>query len=141
MRAHEIVEYALSRCTVDAMTVICSEHSSANLRWASNTLTTNGFMTSRDVTVIAVNGTAVGVASASVAGVDDVAAIIAKAEATARAADPAPDAADLIGGRTSSDFTDAPAETSPEVFAQFAPDLGDWFARARSAEHELFGFA
>ncbi|MFL6181499.1 MAG: metallopeptidase TldD-related protein [Actinomycetes bacterium] len=141
MRAHEIVEYALSRCTVDAMTVRCSEHSSANLRWASNTLTTNGFMTSRDVTVIAVNGSAAGVASASVAGVDDVAAIIAKAEATAQAADPAPDAADLIGGRTSSDFTDAPAETSPEVFAQFAPDLGDWFARARSAEHELFGFA
>jgi predicted Zn-dependent protease len=141
MRAHEIVEHALSRCTVDAMTVICSEHSSANLRWASNTLTTNGFMTSRDVTVIAVKGSAAGVASASVASVDDLSAIIAKAEATARSADPAPDAADLIGGHTSDDFEVAPAETSPAVFSQFAPDLGDWFKRARAADHELFGFA
>ena len=141
MRAHEIVEQALSRRTVDAMTVICSEHSSANLRWASNTLTTNGFMTSRDLTVVAVQGSAAGVASASVASADDVSAIIAKAEATARSADPAPDAADLIGGRVSADFDEAPAETSPEIFTRFAPDLGDWFKRARAAEHELFGFA
>jgi predicted Zn-dependent protease len=123
------------------MTVICTEHSSANLRWASNTLTTNGFMTSRDVTVVAVKGAAAGVATASVANDEDVVAIIEKAEHSARSADPAPDAAELVAGRTSGDFADPPAETSPAVFTQFAPDLGDWFTRARAADHELFGFA
>jgi predicted Zn-dependent protease len=141
MRSHEIVESALARCSVDAMTVICRDHSSTNLRWASNTLTTNGVMTSRSVTVIAVSGTGVGVASASVASADDVAAIIDRAERAARAAEPAPDAADLVRDRTDSAFTHAAVDTSPAVFGQFAQDLGDWLARARAAGQELFGFA
>lgn len=141
MSSHEIVERALARCSVDAMTVICSDHSSTNLRWASNTLTTNGVMRSRSITVVAVSGSGAGVASASVADDDDVTNIVAKAEAAARSADPAPDATDLVAARTSSDFTADAAETSPEVFSRFAPDLGDWFGRARSAGQELFGFA
>ena len=141
MSSHEIVERALAQCSVDAMTVICNDHSSTNLRWASNTLTTNGVMRSRAVTVVAVDGGAAGVASASVASVDDVHELVLKAETAARAGSPAPDRGDLVGGRSSGDFTDEPADTSPEVFSRFAPDLGEWFARARSAGQELFGFA
>jgi predicted Zn-dependent protease len=141
MRSDEIVEFALGRCSVDAMTVICRDHSSTNLRWASNTLTTNGVMRSRDLAVIAITGTSAGVASASVADDADVQAIIDRAEAASRSTEPAPDAADLIADQTSVDFAAPAVETSPDVFAQFAPDLGDWFKRARSAEHELFGFA
>jgi predicted Zn-dependent protease len=123
------------------MTVICQEHSSTNLRWAANTLTTNGVMRSRDVTVIAVSGGSAGVATASVADFSDIASIVKRAETAARSAEPAPDAAPLVAGRESTDFSDPAAETSPEVFATFAPDLGEWFGRARSAGHELFGFA
>lgn len=141
MSSAEIVESALTKCSVDAMTVICHDHSSTNLRWASNTLTTNGVMRSRDVTVIAVAAGGAGVASASVADTGDVAALVEQAEAAARAAGPAPDAAELVADATSGDFTSEPVETSPDVFAQFAPDLGDWFQRARSAGQELFGFA
>ena len=141
MSSAEIVESALAQCSVDAMTVICHDHSSTNLRWASNTLTTNGVMRSRDVTVIAVAAGGAGVASASVADTADVAALVEQAETAARAAGPAPDAAELVADATSGDFTSEPVETSPDVFAQFAPDLGDWFQRARSAGQELFGFA
>lgn len=141
MSSAEIVESALAQCSVDAMTVICHDHSSTNLRWASNTLTTNGVMRSRDVTVIAVAAGGAGVASASVADTGDVAALVEQAEAAARAAGPAPDAAELVADATSGDFASEPVETSPDVFAQFAPDLGDWFQRARSAGQELFGFA
>ncbi|MCZ3388173.1 MAG: TldD/PmbA family protein [Actinomycetia bacterium] len=145
MRPHEIVEAALAQCTVDAMTVICEEHSQTNLRWAANTLTTNGVMRSVDITVVAVagNGTgrAAGVASASVADASDVAAIVSRAEAAARSSDPSPDAGDLVAGSMSNTFDTPPEETSPDVFAQFAPALGDWFGRARGAEFELFGFA
>ncbi len=145
MRPHAIVEAALAQCTVDAMTVVCQEHSQTNLRWAANTLTTNGVMRSVDITVIALAGSgagrAAGVASASVADASDVAAIVARAEAVARASDPSPDAGDLIAGATSDSFDAAPEETSPDVFAQFAPALGDWFGGAREREFELFGFA
>lgn len=145
MNPHEIVETALSQRTVDAMTVICSEHSQTNLRWAANTLTTNGVMRSRDITVVAIHGNgsgrATGVMSASVADSADVAAIVARAEAAARTADAAPDALDLVDGDASDDFAQAPAETSPEVFSRFAPELGDWFGRARGDSIELFGFA
>ncbi|MCZ3385563.1 MAG: TldD/PmbA family protein [Actinomycetia bacterium] len=127
------------------MTVICQEHSQTNLRWAANTLTTNGVMRSVDLTVIAVAGSgagrAAGVVSASVADASDVTAIISRAEAAARASDPSPDAGDLVAGTTSHSFDTAPEETSPDVFAQFAPGLGDWFGRARAADLELFGFA
>ncbi len=122
MRPHEIVESALAQCTVDAMTVICQEHSQTNLRWAANTLTTNGVMRSVDITVVAVAGSgtgrAAGVASASVADASDVAAIVARAEAAARASDPSPDAGDLIAGATSDTFDTAPEETSPDVFSR-----------------------
>ena len=141
MRPDEIVELALSNCSVDALTVICQEHSQTNLRWAANTLTTNGVMRSRDLTAIAMSGRSVGVASASVADQNDVLTIVERAQAAARTAEAAPDAADLVSGRQSDNFSEPAAETSPEVFSAFAPALGDWFGRARAAGHELFGFA
>ncbi|MGW0582243.1 metallopeptidase TldD-related protein, partial [Streptomyces sp. NPDC002920] len=38
-------------------------------------------------------------------------------------------------------FTEAPAETSSDVFTDFAPALGEAFARARAGGRELYGFA
>lgn len=52
-RPHEIVERALALSTTDGCAVIADEHSSANLRWAGNTLTTNGVTRGRTLTVIA----------------------------------------------------------------------------------------
>ena len=58
MTPQEIVERALSLSKADGCVVIVDDVSTANLRWAANTLTTNGVMQSRSVTVIAVvNGT------------------------------------------------------------------------------------
>src|SRR3954467_10681058 len=145
MTAPEIVERALSSRSLDGMTVICQENSQTNLRWAANTLTTNGVMRSCDVTVIAMqdraDGVSVGVASASVAELDDVTDVVKRAEDAARSADKAPDSADLIAGNADSNFGDAPDETSPIVFEEFAPALGRWFAEAQRDDIELFGYA
>ena len=46
------VEAALAASAADGCVVIATEHSEANLRFARNSLTTNGQMRSRDVTVI-----------------------------------------------------------------------------------------
>ncbi|MEU1312042.1 metallopeptidase TldD-related protein [Streptomyces cinnamoneus] len=145
-KPHEIVERALSLSRADGCVVIASEHSTANLRWARNALTTNGVTRGRDVTVIATvdgsEGTASGVVSRSAVTAAELEPLVRAAEAAAREAGPAEDAQPLVAGVPQSPhYTDAPAETSAAVFDSFAPALGESFARARSAGRELYGFA
>lgn len=145
-KPHEIVERALELSTADGCVVIADEESSANLRWAGNALTTNGVTRGRTLTVVATvdgaQGTASGVVSRSAVTAEDLEPLVRAAEAAARGAGPAEDAQPLVAGvPTSPDFTGAPAETGSDVFAEFAPALGDAFARARSGGRELYGFA
>ncbi|MFI0985509.1 metallopeptidase TldD-related protein [Streptomyces exfoliatus] len=145
-KPYEIVERALELSRADGCVVIADEESSANLRWAGNALTTNGVTRGRTLTVIATvdgaQGTATGVVSRSAVTVDDLEPLVRAAEAAARTAGPAEDAQPLVADVPSSpDFTDAPAETSSAVFADFAPALGEAFARARAGGRELYGFA
>ncbi|MFJ6630573.1 metallopeptidase TldD-related protein [Streptomyces sp. NPDC091376] len=145
-KPHEIVERALDLSTADGCVVIADEHSSANLRWAGNALTTNGVTRGRTLTVIATvdgaQGTASGVVTRSAVTAEDLEPLVRAAEAAARAAGAAEDAQPLVTGvPVSGDFTDAPAETSSAVFTDFAPALGEAFARARSGGRELYGFA
>ncbi|GGT10608.1 MULTISPECIES: metallopeptidase TldD-related protein [Streptomyces] len=143
---HETVERALELSRADGCVVIADEHSTANLRWAGNALTTNGVTRGRTLTVIATvngrEGTASGVVSRSAVTRDDLEPLVRAAEAAARGAGPAEDAQPLVAGAPEApDFTDAPAETSSAVFADFAPALGEAFARARAGGRELYGFA
>ncbi|MGV2919276.1 metallopeptidase TldD-related protein [Streptomyces alfalfae] len=145
-KPHEIVERALDLSTADGCVVIADEESTANLRWAGNALTTNGVTRGRTLTVIATvdgkEGTASGVISRSAVTADDLEPLVRAAEEAARGAGPAEDAQPLVTGvAPSPDFTDAPAETSSAVFADFAPALGEAFARARAGGRELYGFA
>ncbi|WP_410539079.1 metallopeptidase TldD-related protein [Streptomyces sp. KL2] len=143
---HEVVERALALSRADGCVVLADEESTANLRWAGNTLTTNGVTRGRTLTVVATvdgsEGTASGVVSRSAVTDDDIEPLVRAAEEAARTAGPAEDARPLVEGvPASADFTDAPAETSSSVFDSFAPALGESFARARSEGRELYGFA
>ncbi|MDO0928344.1 metallopeptidase TldD-related protein [Streptomyces sp. TG1A-8] len=145
-KPHEVVEQALALSRADGCVVIADEYSTANLRWAGNALTTNGVTRGRSLTVIATvdgrEGTASGVVSRSAVTAQELEPLVRAAEAAARGAGPAEDAQPLVGGVPGSpDFTDAPAETSSAVFADFAPALGEAFARARAGGRELYGFA
>ena len=55
MTPQETVERALAAAKSDGCVVIAEETSAANLRWAGNTLTTNGVSRSRQLTVIAID--------------------------------------------------------------------------------------
>ncbi|MFI2378845.1 metallopeptidase TldD-related protein [Streptomyces sp. NPDC018964] len=145
-KPYEIVERALELSRADGCVVIADEESTANLRWAGNALTTNGVTRGRTLTVIATvdgaQGTASGVVSRSAVTVDELEPLVRAAEAAARGAGPAEDAQPLVTGvAPSPEFTEAPAETSSAVFADFAPALGEAFARARAGGRELYGFA
>ncbi len=95
----QLAEHALSASTVDDCVVIVRDSTSANLRWADNTLTTNGVMHTVSVSVVSFVRTAQGVGTASVsataATTDQVTALVERADAAAREAQPAEDAADL----------------------------------------------
>ena len=117
----------------------------ANLRWANNTLTTNGVMHAVDVTVISFVRGAGGVSSGSVSGSAttqaQVTALVRAADAAARAGSPAEDAADLVtGDAAAADWDDAPVPTDIHVFDRFAPALGEAFGRAGDGGRVLYGF-
>ena len=151
-KAQELAERALELSTADGAVVLVEESSTANLRWANNTLTTNGVAENRTVTVISVVDGAAGRSAAVVAksgvGVDDLADLVRAAERAARQAGPAPDAQPLVGAGEAAGAAEAakawseePARTSIDAFAGFTPQLGEAFGRAAAADRLLFGFA
>jgi predicted Zn-dependent protease len=142
MTPQETVERALTLSKADGCVVVATERSEANLRWAGNTLTTNGSMRSRQVAVISVVGEAAGVVQRSAVSADDLEDLVRASEHAARDAGPAEDAAPLVepdGGPAGWD--DPPEETSIGRFAAVAADLGAAFARAAGQSRLLFGYA
>jgi predicted Zn-dependent protease len=119
--------------------VIHHRSSSTNLRWAGNTLTTNGAVDRRSVSVISVVGESVGVRSATV--VDDLEGLVRASEQAARDADPAEDAGPLVEGPAADDFGLAATASSPDVFAPLAVELGERFGAAAAEGVQLYGFA
>jgi predicted Zn-dependent protease len=141
----EIVERALAASTSDGQVAYVTESSEANLRWANNSLTTNGVMRSRQVVVVSFVDGGAGMATGTVArtGTPDVAELVAMSEQAARDAGPAEDAVPLVSEPPagSGDWDGEAAETSIDVFAEFAPALGGAFGAARDRDELLFGFA
>ena len=135
----ELVERALALSRADGCVVVVRESSSVNLRWAGNTLTTNGAGRDRSVSVISIVGASVGVRSASV--LDDVEGLVRASEDAARDAEPAEDAGPLVTGDAAADFTEPFEQTGTAVFDGFARDLGDRFGAARADGLLLYGYA
>jgi predicted Zn-dependent protease len=141
----ELVERALDLSRTDGCAVLAEESSTANLRWANNTLTTNGVARTRDLTVIAVvdgpQGTSAGVVTRSGVTLDGVEDTVRAAESNARSLPPAEDAAPLLTGDRSASWDEPPADTSIRVFASLAPSLGELFEAAPARKRILYGFA
>ncbi len=139
-----LLEHALATTTSDDCIALARASTGANLRWANNTLTTNGVMTALEITVITFVASGDGVATASVSGSattpEQVTTLVKAADAAARAAEPAEDAAELVAGTESADFALPPGETGIEVFGAFAGALGEEFVRAEREDRILYGF-
>jgi len=142
LRGQEIVERALAISRADGCIVIVSARTEANLRWANNSLTTNGAMRSRQVAVVSIVNAAVGSVSRHVSTVDELAMLVSASERAAREASPAEDVMPLVEpGESAGEWEVPPAETSIDVFSAVAPALGEAFGRAKAADRLLFGFA
>ena len=141
MTPQETVERALALSKADGCIVLASERSEANLRWANNTLTTNGTMRSRQVSVISVVGTSAGVVQRSAVDADGLEDLVRASEQAARDAGPAEDATALAEPGEADGWDEPPAETSIGRFTDLATGLGSAFARSGAADRLLFGFA
>ena len=158
----ETVERALAAAKSDDCVVIAEETSTANLRWAGNTLTTNGVAGSRQLTVIAIdrrgagngpgNGQRVATGVVSRAGVraDQIEDVVREAEHAAAEATPAEDADELIGAGEPGpfgindgqpDWDGQPGRTEIGVLRDFAAALGQTLSAAEAAQRKLYGFA
>ncbi|GAB3789077.1 metallopeptidase TldD-related protein [Nocardioides ungokensis] len=139
-----LVEHALATTLADDAVVIVRDSTSANLRWANNTLTTNGVMHGITVTVVSFVRRADGVATGSVTGTAStqaqVTALVEAADAAARAGSAAEDANDLVTGTAAADWDDEPGATDIHVYDRFAPALGEAFGRASTGGRVLYGF-
>ena len=134
--------------------VIAEETSAANLRWAGNTLTTNGVSRSRQLTVIAIDrrgdGAAAGVVSRAGVRPDQIEDVVREAEHAAAEGAPAEDAAELIGAGEPGSFgindgepgwDSPPGQTEIGVLRDFAAALGQTLRAAEAADRKLYGFA
>ncbi|WP_090943067.1 metallopeptidase TldD-related protein [Nonomuraea jiangxiensis] len=137
-----MVERALELSANDGCVVLVDEESTANLRFAGNTLTTNGVARSSRLTVISIAGQGVGVVSRAAVREEQLADVVAAADAAARAAQPAEDARALVEGVPASPHWDEEIRpTDFGVFERFAPALGEAFADAEAGGRRLYGFA
>jgi predicted Zn-dependent protease len=164
MSPQDTIERALAVAKSDDCVVIADETSSANLRWAGNTLTTNGVSRSRQLTVVAISrsgaGTSVGVVSRAGVHEDQVEDVVRAAEKAASESSPAEDAQPSLApgdpdayrmdapaggnapaGNTGRGWDDPIAGTEIGIFGGFAGALGQAFDAAGSAGRKLYGFA
>ena len=143
--AQDLIEKITSVATCDDCIVVVQDKTQANLRWAGSTLTTNGVITQRNVTVIAFVAVDGGMASGGVTRTDvsfaDVPQLLEAAIDAAKAAGPADDYAPLATNISIGDWAAEHAPTGPEVFSTFAPALGDMFSRSVADKIELFGYS
>ncbi|BAH33845.1 metallopeptidase TldD-related protein [Rhodococcus erythropolis] len=138
----QVVDRALAARTVDESLVIVTDASEASLRWANNSMTTNGVSLSRTWTVISIvredDIAKVGTVSSSSVDPEQISALVQASEQAARTATPADDASDLITQSAAETDWDLPAAlTDIGVFAPLAADLSTAF----DGDDQLFGFA
>ncbi len=139
-RPQRLVEHALETSASDHCIAIVHDSTSANLRWANNTLTTNGVMHTVDVTVIAFQGGGNASVSGTAASLEQVTALVESADRAARVADDAEDRAELVAGDAAPDWDEDSGETSIRVFESFAEQLGEAFGQADAERRILYGF-
>ncbi|MGA8327742.1 MAG: metallopeptidase TldD-related protein [Mycobacterium sp.] len=144
--AQQVIDIALDTAArlgrADETIVLVSDRIATSLRWANNSMTTNGVSTARQLTVISIvrqgNTARVGSLTSSEVDPSVIEGLVAASQAAAASAPEARDAEPLLNGNTVPADWDAPIPaTGPEVFSNIAGPLVRGF---RGAD-QLFGFA
>lgn len=142
MSSAEYIESALKLSKADDFIAIAFDRSTANIRWANNTVTTNGVTTNREIFLISVRGKRTGSAGTNYFPPGRLETIVRASEA---ACDGRPVSEDyqplLTGDAPDKDWGAKPETTDIGVFDRLAGELGTHFKKAENADVKLFGFA
>lgn len=141
MDVPQAIERALELSQADSCVVMGSRNSSANIRWANNTSTTNGETRSMSISVLSIKGKKTGLVTQTVIPGDDIEAIVRLSEEACEGRPDADDYSPLVEGTADDGWREPEEPTSVGVFASFAPALGDLFRRADGDDHTLYGYA
>ena len=154
LSAPQAVEVALAHARTIPGVIDCvavgTHESTASLRWANNTMTSNGFGWSSGLSVVAYVMVDGGVASGTVSdsdsefGVVFARSVVERAVAAARDAEPARNPRELPGNLQVGDWDAQPYVTDVDVLANITPSLGTVLLRGEKdgrihsgyAEHE-----
>ncbi|SPM41898.1 Predicted Zn-dependent protease or its inactivated homolog [Mycobacterium numidiamassiliense] len=137
-----VLQEAAKLGRADETMVLVTDKVEATLRWAGNSMTTNGVSVSRSTTVISVvrKGDRASIGTVVSAEVDPrvLPGLVAASQEAARTAPEAGDAAPLLAGSGVPADWEAPVPgTGPEVFADVAASL----SRGFGGTDRLYGFA
>ncbi len=137
-----VLEEAAKQGRVDETMVLVTDKVEATLRWAGNSMTTNGVSISRNITVISIvrKATSAFIGTVVSAEVDPrvIPGLVAASQEAARSAPEAGDAAPLLADTGVPADWDAPVSgTGAEVFADVAGSL----SRGFGGTDRLYGFA
>jgi len=146
IRAQHVVNIVLDEAAklgrADETMVLVTDRVEATLRWAGNSMTTNGVSVSRSIAVISIvrQGDSAFISTMVSADVDPrvIPGLVAASQEAARSAPEAGDAAPLLADGVEPADWDAPVSgTGAEVFTDVARSLSDGFTGADA----LYGFA
>ena len=137
-----VLQSAAKHGRVDETIVIVTDRTEASLRWAGNSMTTNGVSTSRSTAVISIvrdgHSARIGTLRSSVVDSEAIDDLVAASQEAAHAAPEARDAAPLLtGSRAPADWGDPGPATGAGAFADLARSLSAGFGRS----DRLYGFA
>ncbi|HEY1442323.1 MAG TPA: TldD/PmbA family protein, partial [Mycobacterium sp.] len=137
-----VLSEAAKRGRADETMVLVTDRVEATLRWAGNSMTTNGFSVNRSLAVISVvrEGTSARIGTVVSAEVDPrvIPGLVAASQDAAGSAPEAADAAPLLADTGVPGDWDAPVPgTGPEVFADVAGSL----SRGFKGRDRLYGYA
>jgi predicted Zn-dependent protease len=136
------IDRLLALSSADACIVIARRRSSVNVRWAHNTVTTNGAADEVSLAVVSVIGRRVGVVSCTRFPADRLEAIVRESEAVCAHQPAAPDYMPLLKDAGTPPAWDVPAVTAGvDDFDAFAPKVARLLERARAGDVRTFGYA
>jgi predicted Zn-dependent protease len=142
MNVADAVLKALDLSKADECIAIGAEVSNANLRWANNTITTNGVYSKPEIYLISVIGKRTGSIGRNYFPEEQLDDLVRASESACGSRPHAEDFQPLLeGDGLADDWDESAPSTGIEVFDKLGPELGRLFKQAESDGVKLFGYA
>lgn len=141
MTLQAAMKKVLELSQADGCIVIGQDRSSVNLRWANNTMTTNGSTRDQELYIISIIEKKVSVEGWSYFPENELERLVRQSEAACQHKEPAEDYTPLMEKRMLPDWSKQPGSTGPEVFQSVVGGLSEIFSQANSNDLLTFGYA